>query len=340
MDFSAFQKILIRNILKKYLENKARIKGEVFRCNALEGESAYDISINSDMTVSCNAQDYNGSGHIGDLNKSSLKEIFEGKIVNDFRKKLDEGKLPLIICARCPELVSAKKNKIKNKKNTVPSEGIMIENTVACDMMCKSCERETLLGCRKKISLSLNDLEKIAKEVLENKIKSVCFFNLGEPFLSKNIYQELEILKKHNKKLHIIVSTNGLHLDTDEKRKAIKYINHIAFSIDGVNNKILRKYQTNGNFETSYGNMKALVDYRNKNNLGGVIEWKYVLFNWNDKKVYIDQAIKLAKEAGVNKITFWPTGNPLWGISWRYYVKSYFKKFGLKNSKGVIEVNL
>lgn len=338
MNFSTLQKKVVRKSLTLCFELKAKIFGKVFVCKAINGESDYNISINSDMSVSCNCQDYDGSGCIGNLNRSTLKEIFSGEQVNMFRKKLSYGRLPVPVCARCSELVFINKSELVMNKYHVPRKGIMVENTVACDIMCKSCDRKSVLRCRKKIGLNLEDIMKISEEVSKNKIESVCFFNLGEPFLSNNICKELKTLKKGNKKINIIVSTCGLHLDTFSKRKAMKYINHVVFSIDGANNEILRKYQTNGNFDISYKNMKDLVNFRNKNNLRGTIEWKYILFNWNDKKEYINKAIELAKEAGVDKISFWPTGNPFWGISWRYFIKNYFNEIGVKNNKGVIEV--
>lgn len=46
----------------------------VFYCNALLGQSTYNICINCDMTVSCNCQDYDGSGHVGDLRTHTFEE--------------------------------------------------------------------------------------------------------------------------------------------------------------------------------------------------------------------------------------------------------------------------
>jgi len=53
-------------------ELRAKITGQKYYCHALAGESEYNLTINSDLTVSCNCQDYNGSGHIGDLKTDSL----------------------------------------------------------------------------------------------------------------------------------------------------------------------------------------------------------------------------------------------------------------------------
>ena len=53
----------LRVVLKTWLEWTARLKGQRFYCRALAGESEYNLTINCDLTVSCNCQDYDGSGH-------------------------------------------------------------------------------------------------------------------------------------------------------------------------------------------------------------------------------------------------------------------------------------
>ena len=65
-----------------------------------------------------------------------------------------------------------------------------------------------------------------------------------------------------------------------------------------------------------------------------MIEWKYVLFNWNDRPHMIYSAIEMARQSGVDLISFWPTLSPLRGISWRYYLGDFFKKIGQPSWKG------
>ena len=59
-------------------EFRARITGRGYYCSALAGESDYSLTVNSDLTVSCNCQDYDGTGHIGDLRTGSFEEIYFG----------------------------------------------------------------------------------------------------------------------------------------------------------------------------------------------------------------------------------------------------------------------
>ena len=54
--------------------------------------------------MSCRCQDYDGSGHLGDLNKNSFQEVFFGPVAQRFREELAKGKLPIMTCARCGDL--------------------------------------------------------------------------------------------------------------------------------------------------------------------------------------------------------------------------------------------
>jgi hypothetical protein len=80
--------------------------------------------------------------------------------------------------------------------------------------------------------------------------------------------------------------------------------------------------------------LKAIVAYRNARGLKRpILEWKYLLFNWNDKRWMIERAIEMAKEAGVDAISFWPTNNPFYGVSWRYRL-GMLNNIGIGNWKG------
>jgi len=327
-------KSVITIIIGLFIRLKARLKGKRFYCNALTGNSSYNICINSDMTVSCNCQDYDGSGHIGDLYLDTLVSIFKGAAATQFRQKLFEGKFPISVCARCAELRLVNKNNAGAYLHdfTVPHEGIMVENTVACNYKCIGCDRNSVLSIRNKNSLDLDDIRKISLIIKECQIKQISFFNLGEPFISADIYNEINIIRNDNPDLNIVVSTNGVLVDSDIKRDAALKLDKIYFSIDGVSDEILKKYQMSGSFRKAYGNMKDLVDYRNsKKESKLVIEWKYVCFNWNDKEDMVFRAIELAMEANVDGLSFWLSRSPFSGISWRYYFGSLFKTVKLKS---------
>lgn len=179
------------------------------------------------------------------------------------------------------------------------------------------------------------NIKMIAAMLRHYGIRSISFFNLGEPFAAHDIYSQLSVIREVNPGLDIGISTNGMLLDTGNKRDAAMLASHITFSIDGTDDRTLNRYQRGASFASAYGNMKQLVAYRNlRGKKTPVIEWKYVVFNWNDREKMILQAVELAKNAGVDIISFWPTKSPFYGISWRYRFSAFFKTLGEANWKG------
>jgi len=188
---------------------------------------------------------------------------------------------------------------------------------------------------RKKLSMSLQDMEKVAQTIRDFQIGTVFFHNLGDPFFSKTVFEEISILRKYNPSVRIYTSTNGLLLDSEKKREAALLMDHIFISIDGPSQELVAKYQIGGDFKKSYENMKKLVDFRNSKNMPRpVIDWKYVVFSWNDGKDAIEKAIELAKGAGVDFISFWlGVGSPA-EMSQRFLHDPYFERLGVRSWKG------
>jgi hypothetical protein len=357
----------LRKGIKFYLEWTARLRGQRFYCRALSGESEYNLTINCDLTVSCNCQDYDGSGHLGNLEKNSFEEIYYGPVAQEFREKLAKGKLPIVTCARCGDLAKVPKSEVRSfrpelksprasdqyiaaagaigiaEKATqfvagpvprLPHRGMLLENTVRCNIDCLGCDRQSAARTRTSLQMDLEKLSRMADLVHNLGLEKLFYLNLGEPFLSPNIGQELPLLRQKNPDCHIVISSNAIVLNTDAKREAALYASHIYFSIAGIDDAMLKKYEKYGSFEKAFNNVKALVTYRNSKGLGTpVLEWKYLLFNWNDHPRTIARAIDMARSAGVDIISFWPTNNPWFGYSWRYRL-GWLHHVGVKNWKG------
>ncbi len=326
---------VLRRLSQFSMETKAKMRGQRFYCQVLGGESEYNLTVNCDATVSCNCQDYNGSGHLGDLNKNSFQEVYYGPVAERFRKELAQGKLPIPTCTRCGDLVRVRKNDPRlTAKPRLPYRGMLLENTVRCNIDCIGCDRGSAARIRTTLQMDLAKLSQMADLVSELGMEQLFYLNLGEPFLSPNIGQEMPLLRQKNPNCRIVISTNGIVLNTDAKREAALYASHLFFSIAGIDNQMLKKYENYGNFDKAYANLKALVDFRNARGLSQpTIEWKYLLFNWNDRPKTIERAIDMAKAAGVDFISFWPTNNPFYGWSYRYRLGA-LNHVGVKCWKG------
>ena len=208
----------------------------------------------------------------------------------------------------------------------LPSKGIMLENNTVCNLECIGC-RDAWTMRRSRRSMSLEDIRIAANAVKECGTSEVHFFNLGEPFLSKEIGEQVRLLMEINPGIRINCSTNGTLLDSDDKRDAALLMNHLAFSIHGASQESLVRYQRGGDFARAYYNMKSLVEYKNsRNSLNPTITWQYVLFNWNDTEPLILRAVDLAKQAKVDSLVFVRAVTPFFGISWRSFLGKPFSR--------------
>ena len=144
---------------------------------------------------------------------------------------------------------------------------MLLENTVRCNIDCIGCDRQSAARIRTTQQMDLDKLSRMADLVHELRLEQLFYLNLGEPFLSPNIGQELPLLRQKNPECRIVISTNGIVLNTDAKREAALNASHIFFSIAGVSDPMLKKYEHLGSFQKAYDNMKALVAYRNAQGL-------------------------------------------------------------------------
>ena len=321
----------VRRLMVAYLELRAKITGRGYYCAALHGESEYNITINSDLTVSCNCQDYEGIGRIGDLHDHTFEEIFSGPLAQRFRDELAHGKLPIPTCARCSELKPLASPQAGIPDIRLPHRGMLLENTVRCNVDCTGCARENAAGIRvnKQLQMPLAEMERMADLVQSLGLRQLFYLNLGEPFLSPTVGEELPLLRRKNPDCRIVTSTNGILLNTNTKREAALNFSHIFFSVHGISDQMSEKYMHRGSFTRAYAAMKEMATYRNSRGLRQpILEWKYLLFNWNDHPRTLERATEMAQDAGLDFISFWPTCNPFYGMSWRY-------RLGLLNHVGV-----
>jgi hypothetical protein len=323
----------IRWVMGRWLELQTLVTGRKYYCEALAGDAEYSLTINSDLTVSCNCQDYDGTGHIGDLRKNTFEEIYFGPVAQKFRDELAKGKIPIPTCVRCHLIRLPSKNAVPPTPH-LPSRGVLLENTVICNVDCIGCAREGAANIRTKKTMPFDELNQMADLAARLGMERIFYLNLGEPFLSPTICKELPILREKNPGAYIRTSTNAVLLNTDQKREAALQLSDIQFSVHGITDEMCEKYMRRGSFEKAYDAMKKMAAYRDARGAREpLLEWKYLLFNWNDQPKTIERAIELAKEAGVDIISFWPTHNPFYGMSWRYYLGT-MNHIGVKRWKG------
>jgi MoaA/NifB/PqqE/SkfB family radical SAM enzyme len=142
----------------------------------------------------------------------------------------------------------------------------------------------------------------------------------------------------------IFSTTNGIPLDTEEKRRALieSGLDSLIFSIDGTNPSSYSRYRKGGDFDKAIENLRATA--RLKRELGQqkpILAWRYLLFRWNDSNEEVEEAMRMAKEIGVDQFSFHTTRSPVWAFSLKYlpFRKRYYERIKDYIYPNCLEIN-
>jgi hypothetical protein len=146
------------------------------------------------------------------------------------------------------------------------------------------------------------------------------FFNYGEAFLHKRAIEMCEYIKSRFPHIYLYTSTNGLAFtDADARRLARSGIDEVTFSIDGATQDSYEQYRRRGNFEKALGNLRAMADEKRRAGRDlPFLNWRYILFVWNDSDAEMNLARQLAADIGVDRLCWELTDHPEQAYSRRF----------------------
>jgi hypothetical protein len=146
------------------------------------------------------------------------------------------------------------------------------------------------------------------------------FFNYGEAFLHKRAVEMCEYIKAHHPHIYVYTSTNGGALSEEQARRLVHSgIDEVTFSIDGATPESYVQYRQRGKFDVTMRNLRAMVDEKRKAGRDlPQINWRYILFKWNDSDEEMALARRMAEEIGVDRLCWEITDHPESAYSRRY----------------------
>ena len=152
----------------------------------------------------------------------------------------------------------------------------------------------------------------------------VDFFNCGEAFLHKRAAEMCAYIKTRFPHIYLYTSTNGLAFTETQARHLVHTgIDEITFSIDGATQETYARYRQRGDFEKALGNLAAMADEKRRG--GGdvpFLNWRYILFKWNDSDAEMNLARRRATEIGVDRLAWEITDHPEEAFSRRFVPNS------------------
>jgi hypothetical protein len=275
-----------------------------------------------DGQVVCGCADPLGQRPLGSLRQNTLNEIWQSPTVRRLRQELNSGYSEF--CLPCGlKRVLGDNELVPQQPLRVDSlPRIFLEPTIACNLDCfqSVCAPRTgIAASRERKFFPLDEFRSLLDDIGPGLVR-LDFFNYGEPFVHPQALDMIEHVKKNHPHIYLYTSTNGLLLDDERAaRLAASAIDEVTFSVDGADQRTYGRYRQGGDFHKLLKSMSALV--REKKRLGRevpFINWRYILFRWNDSAWQMGKARRLAERIGVDRLTWEITDHPAGAASRKY----------------------
>jgi MoaA/NifB/PqqE/SkfB family radical SAM enzyme len=276
-----------------------------------------------DGRIVCGCADPYGRRVLGDARTASVHEVWSGETITTLRGDLNRGGSRF--CGDCP-LKLPLKNGAKPAERSADAGALpsrmYIECTAACNISCTDacCAPETgITRTRQSGMLDFDLFARVMDEAGPSLVR-VDFFNYGEAFLHKRAVEMCEYIKAKFPHIYLYTSTNGLALSEAQARRLVHSgIDEVTFSIDGATPESYVKYRQRGRFDVAIANLRAMADEKRRSGRDlPFLNWRYILFVWNDTDAELDAARRLAAEIGVDRLCWELTDHPEQAYSRRF----------------------
>jgi hypothetical protein len=276
-----------------------------------------------DGRVVCGCADPYGKRVLGDARASTVHEVWTGPVITDLRHDLNAGGSRF--CGDCPLKLPLKKDDspaIRSVDAGPQPSRLYIECTAACNISCHEacCAPETgITRTRQAGMLDFNLFTRVVDEAGPSLVR-IDFFNYGEAFLHKRAVDMCEHIKSRFPHIYLYTSTNGLALSEERARRLVHSgIDEVTFSIDGATPESYVKYRQRGRFDLAIATLETMADEKRRSGRDlPFLNWRYILFKWNDADAEMNRAREIASSIGVDRLCWEVTDHPEDGYSRRF----------------------
>jgi Radical SAM superfamily/Iron-sulfur cluster-binding domain len=276
-----------------------------------------------DGRLVCGCADPYGRRVLGDARTSTVGAVWTGAVAARLRGELNQG--GSTFCGDCPlkrPLPPGAAPPVRPlDAGPLPSR-MFIECTAACNISCHEacCAPETgITRTRQAGMLDVGLFRRVIDEV-GPALGRIDFFNYGEAFLHKRAIEMCEYIKSRAPHVYLYTSTNGLAFDEAQARRLVHSgIDEVTFSIDGASQAAYEQYRRRGRFDVAIANLRAMVDEKRRTGRDlPFLNWRYILFRWNDSEPEMGRARALAADIGVDRLCWELTDHPESAYSRRF----------------------
>lgn len=221
------------------------------------------------------------------------------------RESFQAGRLPFPeYCGKCAMSRSLTSSDAAGQRSELKL--VHVEPSSRCMLKCLDCETLDVTPHLLPLSHFLAFIENLKRNGVR-RIGHFIFEGFGEPLLNPGLPEMISAVKQAYPETVVILSTNGNLPFSGRLSEAP--IDHLKVSIDGIAQEPYARYRRGGSFAKAWDFLDAAARNRELRGTPRHIEWKYILFDWNDSDEEIRTAARMAQELGV-EISFDLSCNP------------------------------
>jgi MoaA/NifB/PqqE/SkfB family radical SAM enzyme len=276
-----------------------------------------------DGRLVCGCADPYGRRVLGDARQQTLGEVWRGPRMTALRADLNGGGSKF--CGDCPLKLPLARGEAPAVRpiDAGPLPGrLFIECTAACNISCTEacCAPETGITRTRQAGMLDFDLFRRVIDEAGPSLGRIDFFNYGEAFLHKRAIEMCEYIKRRFPHIYLYTSTNGLAFSEQQARRLARSgIDEVTFSIDGASQDAYARYRQRGRFDVAIANLRAMADEKRRSGADvPFLNWRYILFTWNDSDAEMNRARQLAADLGVDRLCWEITDHPEQAYSRRF----------------------
>jgi MoaA/NifB/PqqE/SkfB family radical SAM enzyme len=276
-----------------------------------------------DGRIVCGCADPYAKRVLGDARADPVEAIWNGPAIRALREDLNYGSSEFCgDCALKRPLAAGDSPPLRPIDAGRLPRRMFIECTAACNISCfeACCAPETGITRTRQAGMLDVDLFTRVLDEVGPSLARVDFFNYGEAFLHKRAVEMCAHLKARFPHIYLYTSTNGTALTEEQARRLVHTgIDEVTFSIDGARPESYGRYRQRGKFDVALRNLAAMADEKRRSGRDlPCLNWRYILFAWNDSDEEMDEARRLAVDLGIDRLCWEITDHPENAFSRRF----------------------
>ena len=275
-----------------------------------------------DGKVVCGCADPYGERPLGHLQQESLLSIWNSPLAQEIRQGLNQGHSCFCDSCGLKRPLAADEPPPQGPLTLEKLPRIFFEPTVLCNLSCFQavCHQESgILQTRSRLQFPYTEFKSLMADVGQD-LQRIDLFNYGDPFVHPEAVSMAEHIKANFPHIYLYISTNGLMLDRGKiSRLVAARVDEITFSVDGPDQETYSRYRQGGDFKKVFAIMEQFVNERDGQGWEvPYINWRYILFKWNDSARKMAKTRKLARQIGIDRLTWEITDHPAAAMSKKY----------------------